>query len=90
MSGKRKTTAVKSLPVSSISDVFTSDSTKEITKKDLKKIVRNLSPNCCLLVTPERELDLTFKNSYEMSMVKSALQEILKPDTYTFDSPEKL
>lgn len=62
--------------VSDITGVFNKES-KDAKKESVKKMIKNLSQNCCLLVTDEKSLDLTFKNASEMALITSALKEIV-------------
>jgi hypothetical protein len=41
-------------------------------------MLKNLGPSCCLLVTKERTLDLTFRNAEEMSLITETLKEMIK------------
>lgn len=63
--------------LSDITGVF--DKESKAKSGAIKKMIKNLSQNCCLLVTDDKTLDLTFKNPKEMCLVTSALKELLRP-----------
>ena len=66
-----------SVPVSSITNIFDKES-KDFKTDSIRRQILNLSSNCCLLVTKERTLDLTFKNNKMMSLITSALKDLMK------------
>lgn len=68
---------VTSIKVLSIKNIFVKNN-KDISEKTKKKLGRCFSESCCLIVTKERTLDLTFKNKEEMLMVKKILLNIIK------------
>lgn len=78
--GKRKGKC-SSIQLQSITDVLDRGSTQYSTdlKKDrIRSMLKNLGPSCCLLVTKERTLDLTFRNAEEMSLISETLKEMIK------------
>ena len=66
-----------SILLTSVNGVYHKES-EGVKKETIKKQMKNLSPNCCLLVTEEKTLDLTFKNNRVMSLVTSALKDLIK------------
>jgi hypothetical protein len=69
------------IQLQSITDVLDRGSTQYSTdmKKDrIRSMLKNLGPSCCLLVTKERTLDLTFRNAEEMSLITETLKEMIK------------
>ena len=71
------TPKMTSILLTSVNGVYHKES-EGVKKETIKKHMKNLSPNCCLLVTEEKTLDLTFKNNRVMSLVTSALKDLIK------------
>ena len=71
---------MSSICVDSITDVYDrDDSTGDGVVEDrVKNMLKNLGPHCCLVVTRERTLDLTFRNAQEMKTITAAIKEMLK------------
>lgn len=72
--GKEKRSSIQ---LNSITDVLDRSSTY-MEKDRIRSMLKNLGPSCCLLVTKERTLDLTFRNAEEMSLVTETLKEMIK------------
>jgi hypothetical protein len=66
-----------SIQLKSITDVLDRSSTY-MEKDRIRSMLKNLGPSCCLLVTKERTLDLTFRNAEEMSLITETLKEMIK------------
>lgn len=66
-----------SIQLKSITDILDRSSTY-MEKDRIRNMLKNLGPSCCLLVTKERTLDLTFRNAEEMSLITETLKEMIK------------
>lgn len=69
-----------SICVDSITDVYDRDDRESdgVVEDRVKNMLKNLGPHCCLVVTRERTLDLTFRNAQEMKSITAAIKEMLK------------
>lgn len=72
--GKGKRSLIQ---LQSITDVLDRSST-DVKKDRIRGMLKNLGPSCCLLVTKQRTLDLTFRNAEEMALITETLKEMLK------------
>ena len=66
-----------SICVDSITDVLDRAS-EGVSEERIKNMLKNLGPRCCLVVTRERTLDLTFRDAQEMKSITAVLREMLK------------
>lgn len=72
----KKRMKISSILLASITDIHDKES-NDMKKDSIKKAVKNLGPCCCLVVTKERTLDLTFKNRKVMSSITVALRDLI-------------